>query len=103
MEGYELNERRSWLTKDNWADMRVYMGIQGSIPLSDLVAYLAERDVSLANATVNFGTVSWVEPATGEEIESRRAAKEKSDQRHAQWERETWERLRAKYGDGAAE
>ena len=98
---YELGEpRRSWISKGNDTDMSVHVAIRGTIPLHDLLAYLAERGVDTEGVTINFSTIHWVAPATNEEIEDRREHDRRAEERQAEWERGMWVKLQAKFGNG---
>ena len=97
-EGYELGEpRRYWVSKDNDSEMCVYVALKGRIPLSDLIAYVAERGIDPSQVGVNFPTVKWTELATPEESDARLQHRRRAEERHAKWERETYAKLRAKF------
>jgi hypothetical protein len=75
--------RRSWITDDNDRDMGCHQSIRGTVPVAALLEHLA--------------TVAWTAPATDEERRRRAERQRSHDERHAAWERETYERLRAKF------
>ena len=91
--------RWTWASKDN--DLRTgYLPMDGRISITDLIARMAELapGVDIADINVNWATVTWQRPATSEELEERRLACKRHDERHEEWEKATLVRLAEKYG-----
>jgi hypothetical protein len=90
--------RWSWESKDN--DTRVgYMAMEGRMSIAELIEHMRDvaPGVDPADVRVNWATVVWSRPATGEELAQRRRAQERHDARHEEWERKTLARLTEKY------
>lgn len=92
--------RRNIISKDDDDHRSCYMGMQGRLSLADLIDHLSvvAPGKSLDEIGINFATVKWVDDATDEEKRDRAERQRRADERHAQWERETYERLKVKFG-----
>ena len=92
--------RWTWQSSSN--DLRSgYMAVDGRMSIADLIAHMATvaPGVAPADIHINWSTVTWTRPANADELAQRRAAIADHDARHEAWERETFARLLAKYGD----
>lgn len=97
--GEFLPVRWTWQSNDN--DLRTgYLTMKGRISIADLIAHMREiaPGVALEDISVNWATATWSRPADADELEQRRAARERHDKRHEEWERQTLARLIKKYG-----
>ena len=101
----ELREVRwTWKSRDN--DTRVgYLAMDGRISLADLTAHMRAiaPHVPPEEIELNWATVVWTRPANADELEQRRLSDERARERHEAWERETFTRLLAKFGDPGGE
>jgi hypothetical protein len=101
-----INEKpvRAWVTKDEGSPIRCYLGMRHRITLRELVDHFAEHypHVDPWTLDINYSTVVWEEPPSTEDLAQREQAKRRSDERHAKWERETYDRLKAKFDSGEA-
>lgn len=92
--------RWTWQSRDN--DLRVaYMAVDGRISIADLIDRMTELapGVDMADVHINWATVVWTRPATADELTCREEANRRDNERHEQWERQTYDRLKKKYGD----
>ncbi len=91
--------RRSFLAKDNDELMQCHEHVNGTISVTDLVEHLqaVAPEAALDDITINYATVSWVSPATDEERASRAARRARDKERHAEWERKTYQQLKDKF------
>lgn len=94
---------RSWKTEadDSW--MRCYLRMKERISLREFVDYLAEHYPHVDPWTVdlNFGTAVWEEAPTEDDLAEREQWRAAQRERHAAWERKTYERLREKFESDA--
>jgi hypothetical protein len=99
MTEWTIKESRRYWKDKNYDTMSCYMGMEGRVPLGELIAHLAEHHPHVDPMTVelNYATAKWDEPPTDEDQAQREARRKDHDERHEKWERETYERLRAKY------
>ena len=77
-----------------------YLTLQGHFTMAELVAHFAEHHPAVDPMQVSLGLgggAHWKEPATPEDVESRRKASQMRDERHEAWEWETFTRLKAKF------
>jgi hypothetical protein len=97
----EIDEKphRSWQSKDDDSQMRCYLGMEGRVTLGELVRHFAERypHVDPMSLELNYSTAAWSEPPTADEIANREKNRAWHAERLASWERETYDRLRAKF------
>lgn len=92
--------RWSWESADN--NIRVgYVSCRGRVTPAEIVDHIRAitPDVNPDDIQVNYATVVWRRPATEEEIADRQRQRANADARREAWERQTWERLRRKYGE----
>lgn len=91
--------RRSWLTSKNVDECRNYLGMHGRISVASLLSHMATiaPHVTPDQMLLNFATVTWTDASTPEERDERIARKEAAQARTDAWERETYERLHAKF------
>jgi hypothetical protein len=91
--------RRSFITKDNDDQRACYMAVDGRVSIPDLIAHLeaVAPGTPIEAFGLNFATVAWVDEATEDERRDRAAWRAEWAERHEQWERETYERLRLKF------
>ena len=89
-----------WTSRKNSDEITVYETVSGRPSVADLLAHLQEvaPHAPLDEIGINYATVKWTRPATPEEQAKRAEQERKHDERHEQWEKETYERLKAKYG-----
>lgn len=91
--------RRHWKSKDH-DGIRCYASMEGRVTLGDLIQYfarMARHNEFLLEVELNFATATWDDEATKEELDQRRQAKAHHDRRHAEWEWQTYERLKLKF------
>jgi len=92
--------RRCWKDK-NYATMTCYMGMEGRVPLGELIAHLAEHHPHIDPLAVelNYATAKWDDlPTTSDRIKLE-ASQRRQAERQEEWERETYERLKVKYAN----
>jgi hypothetical protein len=79
--------------------MTGHLFVDGRGSLAELVDHLAQvaPGVSLDEVTVGGCAVMWQRPATPEELAAWAEWQRLREERHDQWERETYARLRAKF------
>ena len=97
---------RSWKKDGDDSPMSCYLGMEyGRITLAELISHFEENypHVDPMALRINFPTVVWEEPPTAEDVEKRRAVRAWHEERTASWERDTYERLKAKFGDSEAQ
>ena len=84
-----------------WADDKRhnYVGVDGRISVPALLTHLSETipDVPLDEVFLNWTTLVWIDDATPEELAQQAARKAKEAAKLEEWERETLDRLSAKY------
>jgi len=92
--------RWSWKSRDNMIRTG-YLAVDGRVTLAELndLMLRVAPGVSPAAIEINWATIVWDREATAEEIAQRREAERRHDERHEAWERETYARLRDKYGE----
>jgi hypothetical protein len=73
-------------------------GSRDPIPLADVLAALVDAD-GISGVFVHSASFSWVRHSSGDEHQRYLDLQENRRQRTEKWERETWERLKEKYGD----
>lgn len=98
-EGKPREVRWTWQSNDN--DLRNgYMSVDGRVSLAALIEYMAELapGVPLDQVHANWATVTWSRPATDQELADRRAAHQRWQERHNEWEQQMLARLLKKYG-----
>jgi hypothetical protein len=93
---------RYWQTKDPESGMRVYAAMEGRITLGEFLTYMAENHphIDPNSVNLNWGTATWEDRPTEEEVAERERQRRWSQSRHDAWERRTWEKLKAKYING---
>jgi len=92
--------RRSW--KNHAYDtMSCYLSMKGRVPLGELLDHFAEKypHVDPRELQLNYVTIKWEETPTAEEVAKLEAWRADREQRQERWERQTYERLKAKYAD----
>lgn len=96
----EEGPRRSWKT-NAYDTMACYLGMKGRVPLGELLDHFAEKypHVDPRTLELNFATVVWDEPPTAEDVGKLEAWRADRAGRQERWERQTYERLKAKYAD----
>jgi hypothetical protein len=92
--------RRSRTSSKPDSTITVYMGMEGRLPLGELLDYLSEHHPHIDPRLVelNYATAKWEEPATDEDRAKWEAHRLDSVRRREAWELKTYEELRAKYG-----
>jgi hypothetical protein len=77
-----------------------YLAMDGRVSVADLLAYMALNHPSVhpSEMMLNFGTLTWVDDATPEELEQMRRWEEERGRKTEEWERATLQRLTEKYG-----
>ncbi len=89
--------RRMWNDIDP-PTMRVILPFAGRATVAELVGLAAQLGIPQDGLSINHAQhVSWVEPATMREILAREESNRRHAERHEKWERDTYERLRAKF------
>lgn len=88
--------RRCWATKAHDL-MHIYQGMEGRIPIPELIAAFEEAGVDWRKVQLNFATATWDEPPTTEEIDAQAERDARQAARTEAWERETLVRLTEKY------
>lgn len=90
---------RSWATKADDSPVRCYLGMKGRITLAELLAHFAEKypHVDPMTLELNYSTVVWEEPPTADDLAQREEHRAWHAERQARWERDTYERLKAKF------
>lgn len=90
---------RAWKTADEDSLMRCYLAMDGRVTIRDLVEHFAENHpaVDPMALRLNFATVTWDEPPTPEDLADRAERNARHDERHARWERQMYEKLKAKF------
>jgi hypothetical protein len=68
--------------------------------VADLLAWCDENEMQPADVEVSGGSMSFRGPETADERDKRLAQMAAGDARQEKWERETYDRLRAKFADG---
>ena len=91
--------RRRLSSKGEGDHSSCYLSANGKVSLAELIIHLREvaPGKTPEEININFATVTWVDAPTAEEKAARAAAIEAHAVRHARWERETYERLKAKF------
>lgn len=94
--------QRCWISASNDEQVKCYEGMRGRVALTTLIEHLAEvaPGIPLDQFGINYATVTWVNQATEDERAKRAEQKARSAERHAKWEQETYERLKAKFEGG---
>lgn len=91
--------RRHWKTGGS-DTIRCYASMEGRVTLGELIQYFSSfvrtADFPLEVA-LNFATAVWDDQPTQDELDQRAARIARSNQRHEEWERETYQRLKAKF------
>lgn len=96
--------RRHWQSSKEDSQISCYLGMQGRITLAALLVHLAEvvpDGTPDDQIGLNFATVTWVDEPTAAERDDRARRNASHDERHAKWERDTYERLKAKFEPSA--
>jgi hypothetical protein len=90
---------RSWKTSDDDSAMRCSLGMEGRVTLREILDHFAEKypHVDPMCLEFNFATVVWDEPPTADDMADRQKRRADHAARTERWERETLERLTAKY------
>jgi len=65
--------------------------------ITDLTDWAHQRGLSPDEVTITGGHLKWTSPETAEERERREQFEAERDERQLRWERETYDRLRAKF------
>jgi hypothetical protein len=101
-EGTFQDVRRSWESAESGSQVGCYLAVQGRVSLAALLAYLGEvaPDRTPDQFGINFATVTWTDAPTEEETQQRVRRKALHDERRAEWERTTYEELKAKFEGG---
>lgn len=92
--------RRTWGGNTDDDPTSCYLPMSGRVTLGELIDYLHANHPEVKNTRVvelNFATATWQEPPTAEEMAKRQAWWESKAQKQEDWERRTYERLKAKY------
>jgi hypothetical protein len=73
--------------------------MEGRVTVQELIDHFAEHypHVDPMGIALNFVTAVWEEPATPEDIAQREANWAAQAERKERWERETYDRLKAKF------
>lgn len=90
---------RAWKMGNEDSPMCCYLGMEGRVTIGDLVQHFTENypHVDPMALRLNFATVKWEEPPTPEDEEKRRQQRVEHARRKEHWERETYDRLKAKF------
>jgi hypothetical protein len=100
---FDAEPRRMWDTADDDSHIRCYLGIRGRTTLADLVEHLLEKypltDSRTLVLQMNHVTAIWEEPPTVDDVKKRHALREWNAARTEKWERETYARLKVKFGE----
>jgi len=104
-EGDDILERvyHSYATKDDienpdWSEA-VYRGQFKRCSVADLILWCHEHELDPASVEIAGGGIRYRKREAAAERQSRLDSVAKRDARNEQWERETYERLRAKFED----
>lgn len=91
---------RSRVTHDADSPMRSYMAVDGRVTVRELVAYMEENHphIDPFGVELNFATAVWEDYQTDQEREQYRRHLADRERRTEEWERQTYERLKAKFG-----
>lgn len=91
----------SWATKDR-DSINVYSRVNGSRSVAEMLAWLHEAapGTPLESVRVN-GTIIYPRLPTEDEVSKDQEWERKRAERHEEWERTMWEKLKEKYGDSA--
>ena len=92
--------RRCWVNDEDDM-MRCYLGgMKGRVPLGELLDHFAKKypHVDVRTVELNYCTAVWEEPSTEADRAQRQAWRKHHADRIEKWERETYARLKAKYG-----
>lgn len=68
--------------------------------VADLADWCFQRRIDPSDVTITATHLKWESLETAEERDRRLEWWEETQERQLKWEREAWERLREKYGDG---
>lgn len=74
--------------------------MNGRVTVADLLEHLREAapDAPVDDVHIN-GSINWRQPPSEEQTAKLVEHQCKSDERHEKWERDMWEKLKAKYGE----
>lgn len=91
--------RRNIISEADDDHRSCYMGMDGRVTVADLIDHLqaVAPGKGLDEIGINFATVRWVDDATPEEKQARADWRAANAERREKWERETYERLKAKF------
>jgi hypothetical protein len=94
--------RRNIPSRDDHDHSACLMSMRGRVPVTVLLAHLEKvaPGIPLDKIGINFGTVTWLDDATEQEKHDRAEHQRTWEARHAQWEREIYAKLRAKFEPG---
>lgn len=98
--------RTGWATRDEDSPIHCYLGMKNRVTLQELLDHFNEHypEVDPAGLELNWSTIVWERPATEEEKADRARRQEAHDRRHAEWEKMTYAKLKAKFeGDDQAQ
>lgn len=92
---------RSWYSEDGW--VKDYARLEKSMTPGELAEWLVENvGPDGREAVVSRGVfVEWYRPMTPQEIEEKERRSAATQKRTEDWERETYRRLREKFGGTA--
>jgi hypothetical protein len=98
----ELRDKatRSWASiKDDDSTMHCYLGMSGRVTVASLIAHFKEHypHVDPMGLRLNVATIVWEEPPTEDDLAKRDKWRAEKAERTERWERDTYERLKAKY------
>lgn len=93
--------QRTWVSSEDGSPIRCYLGMRHRVTWPEIVAYLAEHHPGVDPDTIrlNFATAAWEELPTSEELAKREKWRARQAERQVRWERETYERLKVKFGE----
>jgi hypothetical protein len=91
----------AWVSQQS--DVRkVYVTIDGKATIAEIVAHAQSLDPPAnPDELLLSGSYTWTRPNTAEEQAQRDKWRAEAAARHDEWERETYERLKAKFGGAA--
>ena len=91
--------RRHWQTAADDSDMRCYLSMKNRVTLREFMDYLTEDHPHIDpwSVQLNFGTATWTDRPTEEELAAREQWRAKQADRQEAWERQAYDRLKAKF------
>jgi hypothetical protein len=96
---FDTQPQRTWVSHDPESKIRCHLGLKGRVTLGDLYRHFAEHypDVDFWNVEWAAASATWEDEPTEAERKQRAEWVRKQRERTENWERKTYERLRAKF------